>query len=87
MEMEPPQEPNIREKILDLNNSLTATDTKIDLLADRFDRLKERVDGHGEQTTQLDGRTSTVEDDGVRTSKKSLQMEKVLEIIFFKRRP
>ncbi|KAJ1197224.1 hypothetical protein NDU88_001086 [Pleurodeles waltl] len=43
-----PAETDIRTMFLDLKHSPTTIDTKIDLLTDRFDQLRERVDGMGD---------------------------------------
>ncbi|KAJ1154154.1 hypothetical protein NDU88_006908 [Pleurodeles waltl] len=59
----PSQEPSIHAIFLDLKHSLTVIDTKMDLFADIFDCLKEKLDNHDECINQLVCRTLAVEDD------------------------
>ncbi|KAJ1172397.1 hypothetical protein NDU88_004244 [Pleurodeles waltl] len=46
------QDSDVSSIFLGLQHSFTAIDTKIDLLTDRFDHLKDKVDKHNEQITQ-----------------------------------
>ncbi|KAJ1171075.1 hypothetical protein NDU88_002946 [Pleurodeles waltl] len=52
---------DIKSMFLDLKHSLNAIDTKTDLLTDRFDRLKEKVDKH-ERIDYFERHISDVED-------------------------
>ncbi|KAJ1216458.1 hypothetical protein NDU88_004060 [Pleurodeles waltl] len=74
------EKPAIRTMFLDLKHSLTTTDTKIGLLDDIFDHLKERVGLPDERKRQLEHRMSEMEDGHSATSEKLLRMERVLAV-------
>ncbi|KAJ1093448.1 hypothetical protein NDU88_006549 [Pleurodeles waltl] len=77
----PTQYSDVRSVFLDLKHRLTTIDTKIGLLTDKFDHLKDKVDKPDEGIDQLERCTLEVEDAQQASSKRLLQMAKVLEVI------
>ncbi|KAJ1142275.1 hypothetical protein NDU88_008602 [Pleurodeles waltl] len=76
--------PDIHIMFLNLKQILTATDNKIDLLADHFDLLKEKIDKHNDRLDQLEHCMSEAEDVHLEDREKILRMVKVLEVIWNK---
>ncbi|KAJ1185957.1 hypothetical protein NDU88_002743 [Pleurodeles waltl] len=76
------QEPGIGTMFLDFKQTPTAIETKIDLLTDRFDHLKEKVDTHDVHIDHLERHTLDMEDGQHSAGEKLLQMKKVLDVIY-----
>ncbi|KAJ1205938.1 hypothetical protein NDU88_001357 [Pleurodeles waltl] len=77
---EPPPEPDISTMRRVFKHSLTAINTKIYLVTDSSDQLKDKFGKHDERLNQLLHQTLEI-DDGPRSNEKLLQMERVLEVI------
>ncbi|KAJ1108955.1 hypothetical protein NDU88_006325 [Pleurodeles waltl] len=78
------QEPDRQAMFLSFKHSLTAIDTKVYLVTNRFDRLKEKVDRHNEFINKLESHMSAVEDESTVADEKLQQMEQVLDVIISK---
>ncbi|KAJ1211410.1 hypothetical protein NDU88_006770 [Pleurodeles waltl] len=72
---------SVRSMFMDLKRSLTSIDYKMYQLTNHMDRLKEKVDNHGNRIDQLEYHTSALDDEQHTASGKLLQIEKVLKLI------
>ncbi|KAJ1091402.1 hypothetical protein NDU88_004528 [Pleurodeles waltl] len=71
---------SIKAMFLDLKNSLSTIDSKIEFLTSRMNRIKERVDKPENCIDNLETLTSVIVHDQAYAGKHLLRMEKVLEV-------